>query len=209
MSTKYTFAEVTSIEAGLVTVRLSPVRSQRANARAGRLLREVLEPIEDRMIRSVWRITRNAQDAEDAMQTALLVVWKRRDRVAKHPAPTALILKICTHTAHSVAQRRVRDHRRTEPPDGSNDPVDRGRSPWMELARREVAGEILAAIHRLSRRQAVAVTLRVFEELSYEQIAAAMGCAEVTARKHVERALRQLRLVLAKHDPRRISRSER
>jgi DNA-directed RNA polymerase specialized sigma24 family protein len=31
-----------------------------------------IEPIEDRMIRSVWRITRNAQDAEDAMQAALM-----------------------------------------------------------------------------------------------------------------------------------------
>jgi DNA-directed RNA polymerase specialized sigma24 family protein len=50
--------------------------------------------------------------------------------------------------------------------------------------------------------------LRVFEELPYEQIAAAMDCAEATARKHVERALRQLRVVLAKHDPHRLSRSE-
>jgi Sigma-70 region 2 len=49
-----------------------------------------IEPIEDRMIRSVWRITRNAQDAEDAMQTALLVMWKRRDRVAGHAAPPAI-----------------------------------------------------------------------------------------------------------------------
>ena len=31
-----------------------------------------IEPIEDRMIRSVWRITRNVQDAEDAMQNAVL-----------------------------------------------------------------------------------------------------------------------------------------
>ncbi|HUX87590.1 MAG TPA: RNA polymerase sigma factor [Chloroflexota bacterium] len=168
-----------------------------------------IEPIEDRMIRSVWRITRNAQDAEDAMQTALLVVWKRRDRVVAHAIPPALILKICVDTAHSIARRRARDRRRTEPPDHGNEPVDRAPSPWLGLARQEMSDEILAAIHRLSRRQAVAVTLRVFEELPYEQIAAAMDCAEATARKHVERALRQLRVVLAKHDPRRISRSER
>jgi RNA polymerase sigma-70 factor (ECF subfamily) len=168
-----------------------------------------IEPIEDRMIRSVWRITRNAQDAEDAMQTALLVAWKRRARVFGHAAPTALILKICADTAHSIARRRALDRHRTEPPDQGNEPVDRAPSPWLGLARREMSDEILAAIHRLSHRQAVAVTLRVFEELPYAQIAAAMDCAEVTAREHVERALRQLRIVLAKHDPRRISRSER
>jgi RNA polymerase sigma-70 factor (ECF subfamily) len=167
-----------------------------------------IEPIEDRMIRSVWRITRNAQDAEDAMQAALLVVWKRRDRVAGHAAPPALVLRICADTAHSIARRRARDHRRTEPPDHGPEPVDRAPSPWLELARREISDEILGAIHRLSHRQAVAVTLRVFEELPYEQIAAAMDCAEATARKHVERARRQLQVVLARHDPHRLSRSE-
>jgi RNA polymerase sigma-70 factor, ECF subfamily len=168
-----------------------------------------IEPIEDRMIRSVWRITRNAQDAEDAMQTALLVVWKRRARVVGHAAPPALILKICADTAHSIARRRARDHRRTEPPAHGNEPIDRAQSPLLEYGRREMSDEILAAIQRLSRRQAVAVTLRVFEELPYEQIATAMDCAQVTARKHVERAIRQLQVVLAKHDPHRFSRSEK
>ncbi len=167
-----------------------------------------IEPIEDRMIRSVWRITRDAQDAEDAMQTALLVIWKRRNRVAGHAAPPALILKICANAAYSIARRHARDRRRTGPPDHGDEPVDLVRAPWLELARREMSDELLAAIHRLSRRQAVAVTLRVFEELPYEQIAAAMNCAEVTARKHVERARRQLQVVLAKHDPHRFSRSE-
>ncbi|MFI5455684.1 MAG: RNA polymerase sigma factor [Isosphaerales bacterium] len=63
------------------------------------------------------------------------------------------------------------------------------------------------AINRLSRRQAVAITLRVFEELPYQQIAAAMDCTEATARKHVERARGHLRVVLAKHEPNRIVRS--
>ena len=166
-----------------------------------------IEPIEDRMIRSVWRITRNAQDAEDAMQSALLVVWKRRHRVIRHAAPPALILKMCADAACSVARRRARDRRRAELHDPGDEPVDRAQAPWMELARQEMSDELLAAVHRLSHRQAVAVTLRVFEELPYEQIAAAMACTEATARKHVARARRQLQVVLAKHDPHRFTRS--
>jgi len=34
----------------------------------------IMRPIEDCMIRSIWRIVRNAQDAEDAMQDSLLTV---------------------------------------------------------------------------------------------------------------------------------------
>jgi DNA-directed RNA polymerase specialized sigma24 family protein len=49
----------------------------------------------------------------------------------------------------------------------------------------------------------VAITLRVFKELPYDQIAAAMNCTEATVRKHVERARGHLRFVLAKHEPNR------
>jgi RNA polymerase sigma factor (sigma-70 family) len=161
----------------------------------------VIEPIETRMIRSVWRITRDVQDAEDAMQDALVRIWKRRNRVGAHPSPHALILKICIDAACDVARRRARLRRRTEPPSFEVQPTDPTPPTWEELANQELSAEVLAAIHRLSRRQAVAITLRVFEELPYEQIAAAMGCTEATARKHVERARKHLQVALAKHEP--------
>jgi RNA polymerase sigma factor (sigma-70 family) len=166
-----------------------------------------IEPIEDRMIRSVWRITRDAQDAEDAMQSAIMEVWKRRHRIIQHAVPPALILKMCADAACSIARRRTRDRRRTEPTRPNDEPIDAARSPWMEMAHQELTDEILAAIHRLSHRQAVAITLRVFEELPYEQIAAAMHCTEATARKHVARARGYLQVVLARHDPSRLERS--
>jgi RNA polymerase sigma-70 factor, ECF subfamily len=163
--------------------------------------RRFIEPIEDRMIRSLWRVTRDAADADDAMQGALMAIWRHRGRIAGHASPQALVLKICIDAACDVARRRGRERRRIERHDPSTDPVDGTRPTWEELAGRELAGEVLAAIHRLSRRQAVAITLRVFEELPYEQIAAAMRCSEATARKHVERAREHLRRALAKHEP--------
>ena len=122
-------------------------------------------------------------------------------RIAGHASPKALVLKICIDAACDVARRRGRERQRTQRHDPSTNPVDGTRAPWDELAHRELAGEVLAAIHRLSRRQTVAITLRVFEELPYEQIAAAMQCSEATARKHVECAREHLRRALAKHEP--------
>jgi RNA polymerase sigma factor (sigma-70 family) len=172
------------------------------------LYQQIIEPIEDRMIRSVWWITRNAQDAEDAMQNALMAIWKRQHRISRHASPQALILRICIDAACDVARRRGRDRRRAIELHAPTDQlVDVGRSPWEELAQRELSSEIRTAINRLSRRQAVAISLRVFEELPYEKIAAAMNCTEATARKHVERARAHLRVVLAKHEPNRIPRS--
>jgi RNA polymerase sigma-70 factor (ECF subfamily) len=165
--------------------------------------RRFIEPVEDRMIRSVWRVTRDAVDAEDA----LLAAWRHRSRIVAHASSQALILKICIDAACDVARRRGRERRRTEHDDPSTDPADGTHPPWEELAQQELAREVLAAIHRLSHRQAVAITLRVFEEWPYEQIAADMHCSEATARKHVERAREHLRRALAKHEIRPITRS--
>ena len=167
---------------------------------------QIIEPIEDRMIRAVWRITRNAQDAEDAMQNALMAIWNRRHRISGHSNPQALILRMCIDAAYDVARRRGRDRRKIEPHDPADQLVDGAQLPWEEIAQRELSSEIITAITRLSHCQAVAITLRVFEELPYEQIAAAMNCTAVTARKHAERARAQLRVVLAKHEPDRVPR---
>jgi RNA polymerase sigma-70 factor (ECF subfamily) len=161
---------------------------------------QIIEPIEDRMIRSVWRITRNAQDAEDAMQNALVQIWKRRNRISSHPSPQALVLKICIDAACDIARIRTRQQRRTEPAGPDEQPVDCARSPWEELAGQELALEVHAAIRRLSRKQAVAITLRVLEELPYKEVAAAMECSESTVRKHVERARKYLQVELAKYN---------
>jgi RNA polymerase sigma-70 factor (ECF subfamily) len=168
----------------------------------------IVAPIEDRMIRSVWRIARNEQDAEDALQNALVTIRKRRRRIDGHAAPHALVLRICIDAARDVARNRARARSRIEP-SGGVDPeqlIDDGRAPSDDLADRELRGRVAAAINRLPRRQAVALTLRVFEELPYEQIARALGCAEATARKHVGRARERLRVVLSRDTPDPLSR---
>ncbi|MFI5455683.1 MAG: RNA polymerase sigma factor [Isosphaerales bacterium] len=100
------------------------------------LYQQIIEPIEDRMIRSVWWITRNAQDAEDAMQNALMAIWKRRHRISQHAIPQALALKICIDAACDVARRRARDRRKIEPNDPTDQLVDGVRLPWEQLAQR-------------------------------------------------------------------------
>ncbi|MDD8011809.1 MAG: hypothetical protein PHX73_11995, partial [Acidobacteriota bacterium] len=51
----------------------------------------LIKPLEPRMMRTIWRILREKQAAEDALQDALAVIWKKRGTVARHPNPPALI----------------------------------------------------------------------------------------------------------------------
>ena len=148
----------------------------------------LVRPLEPRMMRSIWRIVRQRESAEDALQDALAVIWKKRDAVACHPNPQALILKISIAAAYDVVRRNRRRLRHeisglpVEPADDSAAPVGKASED------RRLRAAIISAIGRLPKRQATAVLLHIIEEQSYEEIAGVMDCSETTVRVHVMRA---------------------
>jgi RNA polymerase sigma-70 factor (ECF subfamily) len=167
----------------------------------------LVKPMEGRMMRSIWRIVRNREAAEDALQDALALIWKKRDAVVRHPKPEALILRI----AVSVAIDAVRRSRRRLSHEAAGLPDDRAGDPAPALQSlieaRDLRASVLAAVGRLPRRQAAAVLLHVVEGQSYEDVARAMGCSESTVRVSVMRGraglARQLAGELAGSGPRR------
>ncbi len=151
------------------------------------------------MIRSIWRIVRNEQDAEDAMQNALAILWKRWERVCQHPNPQAMILKICTDAACDVArQRRRRQHKFKALPE---EPEDKSPTPLRASQNSELYHELITAVLKLPQQQATATLMRLVQQQSYGDIAAALGCTEVTARKHVARGRERLRSALIRLNP--------
>lgn len=54
---------------------------------ADELYRELIEPIEERMMRAVSRIVRDPDDAADAFQNALVYIWKDLKKIHSHPNP--------------------------------------------------------------------------------------------------------------------------
>lgn len=157
----------------------------------------LIAPIEDRMIRTVWRISRDSSDAEDAFQEALLTVWKRWDRVVSHPNPHALILHMCVNAAHDVLRRSVRQGKWIEEDAVSENTVDSSTSPFESVAGEEQRLRVLRAIGVLPKNQARAILMHAVEEVPYADIAAAMKCGESTVRKHVARARTRLRTLLS------------
>ena len=78
---------------------------------AGSRFLQVIDPIKDRMIATVWRVLRHPQDAEDALQTAVATLWQEWGRIERHANPHALILKICADAAIDECRRRQRSER--------------------------------------------------------------------------------------------------
>src|SRR4051794_25482059 len=110
-----------------------------------RVYDEIIGPLENRMIGSIWRIVANAQDAEDAMQNALLVIWKRWERVITHPNPESLILKICIDAAYDATRCRIRTGKLKESPRPISEQIDSSLSPEDQLVQGELYREVLAA----------------------------------------------------------------
>lgn len=147
----------------------------------------LLRPLESQMMRTIWRIVREGTAAEDALQDALTIVWKKRAVVARHPNPRALILRIAIGAALDALRKSRRRFAHEIPglPAGRAD--EAAEPPLKDAEGRDLRAVLLQAIGRLPKRQAEAVLMRIVEEQSYEEIARAMDCSEATARIHVMR----------------------
>ncbi len=161
------------------------------------LYERLVQPVEDQMMRSIWRIVRNPEDAKDALQDALAAIWKRLDRVRRHPNPHALILKICADSAYDTLRKRMRRSTRetsSQPPEIASGAESLAPEQLIEQQEEE---EILSAITQLPRNQAVCVLMRFVQERSYQDISEAVGCSPTTARIHVTRGRAKLQGVLS------------
>jgi RNA polymerase sigma-70 factor (ECF subfamily) len=153
----------------------------------------LIRPIEEQMMRSVWRIVRNPEDADDAFQEALANIWKRLDRIRKHPNPRALILRICINAACDTVRKGMRRKEHVAADTIAETVADNSPSASERLTGEEKRREIFRAIEGLSKNQADAILMRVIQDQPYKDIAEALGCSEVTARGHVNRARVRLR----------------
>jgi RNA polymerase sigma factor (sigma-70 family) len=121
--------------------------------------------------------------------------------VRRHPNPQALILKICLNAAYDSLRRRRRSMRLEEISILSNTPGPSDQGAMRTLASKETGAQVLQAIGRLPRKQALAVLMRIIQEESFDVIARTLGCSEVTARIHVSKGRARLQRWLAHLDP--------
>ena len=157
-------------------------------------------PLEARMMRTVWRIVREQDLAQDTLQEALAVVWKRRQVIRSHPNPEALIIRMCIDAAYDCL-RGMQRRRRIEAAEDAIPAGHRAEGGGMSQSQESAEHEVRRAVGRLPANQAVALLLRVVEDQPYLAIAAALGCSETTARIHVMRARHRLGRWLAHMAP--------
>jgi len=139
----------------------------------------------------LWKLTADREIFTEAMQYALLAMWRHVEKL-KDQTATSYIYKVAL-TANSKAWRN-RIGRNGEIPD---DPIDPAEDADERLDRAETAAIVRREISRLPKKQAGAIVMRYLEQHDYQTIAEKLSCSKEGARSNVSRALETLRSKLA------------
>jgi RNA polymerase sigma-70 factor (ECF subfamily) len=168
-----------------------------------RALETFLAGVERKAFRIAQIALRDADDALDAVQDAMLQLVRR---YAARPAAEwkPLFYRILENRVRDQHRRRsVRNRvlawfpRRAD--DGENDPdpvaeaADPGPGPQVQLEAGEALAALETALQALPERQRQAFLLRNFEGLDVAGTALAMGCSAGSVKTHYFRAVQALR----------------
>ena len=146
-----------------------------------------------RCLREARRLVRHADDAEEAVQEAMIRAWRARHSCREPAAQTAWLLQITRREAFRVLERRnrLRARERLEAPEREGAPA-----VLSELDRVENRVSFDQALGLLQPHDRDLVRLRYAEDLTQEQVAARLDLPEGTVKVRLHRAREKLRKAL-------------
>jgi RNA polymerase sigma factor (sigma-70 family) len=143
------------------------------------------------------RMVRDAALAEDLLQTTFLSVVRARGRYQPGTAVRAWVFAIATNAGRDALRRR---RARREDLSSIAVPVDEVAAPAPEQGDPAAARALAAALMKLPVEQREAVVLHKMQELSFDEIAAALGISVSAAKVRAHRGYHRLREMLAPLD---------
>lgn len=143
------------------------------------------------------RMLGSNSEVEDVAQQVFLRVWKSASRYVPRAKFTTWLLKITRNLVFNEMRRRKRHAAVPLQTEVEGEELqlkdERGQIPDAALLESELEGAIEAAIAELPESQRLAVVLRRYEELSYEQIAEVLEQSVPAVKSLLFRARTELR----------------
>lgn len=150
--------------------------------------REFLAARQAHLLRAAWILTGDAHLAEDLLQTALVKVLPRWERLARDGSVEAYLRKTMINTATSWWRRKWHGELSSGGVPGTE--LGGGDAAFEAVEDRSVLG---AALRALPPRQRAVVMLRYYLDLSEAETAALLGCSTGTVKSQSSKALGTLR----------------
>jgi RNA polymerase sigma factor (sigma-70 family) len=143
-----------------------------------------------RLLRGLYLVTGDSQEAEEIMQDAFLAVWERWDRIKGMDDPTGYLFRTALNRSRSRLRRATRAARRTM---GRAE----GRDAFADVEDRETVGRALAAV---SPRQRAALVLTEYLGYPSEEAGKILGIKAVTVRALASQGRAAMRTELESDD---------
>ena len=155
---------------------------------------EIVRHFQRPVYRVAYALTRNASDADDLAQETFVRAYQAIGRFRAGEPLYPWLSRIAVNLAYSLFRRRKRR------PETSIEPlVEAGRQwaadddPAERAAESEQHERLAAAFAELSHEHQAVLTLRVVEDLSYDDIARTLGVPAGTVMSRLSRARAELR----------------
>ncbi len=167
-------------------------------------LHEAYERHGERVQRLCRRLLGRAADAEDAAQDVFVRLFERARSFDGRARFSTWLHRL---TVNTCLHRIERERQRRGPPlpaDG-DEPADARASPLDAAARAEAGERLERLLGRLSAEHRAVLVLRELEQLSYREIALALGIPEGTVMSRLSRARESLLRLLGAPEPRSVA----
>lgn len=137
------------------------------------------------------RQVRDRDEATELAQRTLVRAFQKIDGLREDGSFRAWLFRI----AVNLSRNHVRDHARFVR-DSLPDVAAPHRSPTDDLARAEESARLRAAVAKLPEKQRLTLELRVYEDLSFREVADALGSNEGVAKVNFHHAVKKLKHML-------------
>lgn len=173
-------------------------KAQRGDTKAFEVL---LSAYEKPVYNLCLRMTGHAEDAADLTQEAFLKIWRGLANYKFESSFSTWIYRLTTNVCIDFLRGRKRRPTvsiTVEEEDGATEleVPDPGPLPEEQLLHRETKERIARAMNQLDEEARLILTLRVLEDLSYEEIARVTGLKDGTVKSRLARARLKLKKIL-------------
>jgi RNA polymerase sigma-70 factor (ECF subfamily) len=158
---------------------------------------ELMGRHQNMIVGTVAKMLGNASDAQDIAQQVFIRLWKAAPRYKRKAKFTTFLFTITRNLVFNESKKRAR--RKTysleerEENSFSQIAADASRTPDAETLQTELQSAVDRAINMLPEKQRMAVILRRYENMSYEEIADVLETSISAVKSHLFRARTDLR----------------
>lgn len=159
--------------------------------------RTLVEKYRTVMFGTAFLMTRDHILAEDALQEALIKIWKNLPSLRRQSSLKAWLVRIVVNEVNRQCRKKQLP---TVSLEDSPDVVDDCDGMETKVIRNEEYIQLKEAIEALSPEQRQAVILRYFSDLTVPEVAKVMGKREGTIKSRLSRAISKLGEILRNDD---------